>query len=113
RRQRPRHTSKRIHVNLARKAEFLLHRSQRTNITGQQRLIEVVDGSTSAFKIYIHIDPPTRKTGTHAAANAVFERRQFLTESKVDVEIAIVDGLDFNGDGKIFAIGCSPSESSH
>ncbi len=83
----------------------MLDLSHRADITGNQGTVNFVSRGAGPLKINTEIDPAARESRCDAFPDNHFQRRQLLTQTEMNVEVAIIHGLDLDRDREVVAAG--------
>src|SRR5215470_9295762 len=108
-----RQTSHRVNVNLTAEIKFVLNVSQSVYVTGDQGMIDFITCRTGAIEVEGDVHTTAGKTVTDNPSDDHFGNCQFLTETQVDVQVAVINRLDFHRHSKIFTTCRAAPESSH
>src|SRR5687767_16038086 len=92
----------------------MLNLTQSVNVSRDNGLIDLVRRfGPSSIETNVEIDTSAGQARFHSFPNVHLDRVQLLRRAQVNVEVAIVDGLDFDAYGKAIP-ACRPaSESGH
>ena len=76
-------------------------------------MIDFIISGSGAIEVDVHVDTPTRKTPANNSPHQHFSCCQLLTESQMDIKIAVVHRLNLDCDCEILAAGTSAAKSRH
>src|SRR5687768_2631309 len=91
--QRAGQASHNVDINFTGDLKFLLHLTEGTDITGDQRPIQLISNLGGAFKSNGSVNTASRKARADAFLDHWFQCRKLATDSQVNIQKSIVNSL--------------------